>query len=58
MAKHAHHRHFDPAFRSGIPGHSQRHRRNHQPDDARGLALAVGILVDDATVTIEMSSAI
>jgi len=31
----------------------QRARRNHQHHDSRRLALAVGILVDDATVEIE-----
>jgi hypothetical protein len=53
LAEHAHRRHVDPAVdprvahRPGLP------RADAQPDDAGGLSLAVGILVDDATVEIE-----
>ena len=34
VAQHPHHRHFDPAVHSGLPGHPQRAGRDDQPDDA------------------------
>jgi hypothetical protein len=42
-----------PTRHPGVGDSSIASRRDHQRDDARDLALAVGILVDDATVTIE-----
>ena len=53
VAEHAHHRHFHSAFRSGFPGRLSAVGETFNLMTLGGLALAVGILVDDATVTIE-----
>ena len=53
LAKYDHYRHFDPIVDSQFGDHAEPPRRDDQHHDTRRAALAVGILVDDATVTIE-----
>ena len=53
MAQHVNNRRVNSVVHSHIGDRAQRAARNHQHHDSGRLALAVGILVDDATVTIE-----
>ena len=53
LAEHADHRRLDPALRAGVADRPQRLGQTINIMTLGGLALAVGILVDDATVEIE-----
>jgi len=53
MAKHIYHCGIHSAFGVVVSGNPEPAWSDDQHHDACGLALAVGILVDDATVTIE-----
>lgn len=53
LAQHPYHRGFDSIVDPDVGDCAEFVGREHQHNDAGGLALAVGILVDDATVTIE-----
>ena len=53
LAEHSDHRDFHSALHPDFAADSERAWADHQHHDARRSRLAVGILVDDATVTIE-----